>query len=262
MENKILTHNFSMKKSSGSLEITSEKEFTVVIDGKEDESYDGTSVKIENLPLNFGFEIYDGEKIRIIGDGEITAHKVPNDCSRLFLNSRFKYIDMSKVNPKDVKFMFEGSDKLTRFKINLKGITDISGLFYWCSSLASFPKIDTSKITKMDHTWYHCTGLSKFPKIDTSKVESMKSTWFFCKGLTEFPKIDTSKVRILSGTWAHCTGLTSFPAIDTSNVRVMNETWLGCISLISFPKIDIPNIKSMLHTWYDTRSLEKPTFDD
>ena len=166
----------------------------------------------ENLPSNFEVEVFNGRNIVLDGDGEIVAYDVPDVCYRLFYFSKFSNIDMANVNPSEIMFMFAYCKNLTEFKVNLEGVSDITGLFEGCENLVSFPIIDTSNIEVMDGTWYRCESLTSFPEIDTSNVKNMNSAWGKCKSLTSFPEIDTSKSKkTLSKTWEGCENLKTFP---------------------------------------------------
>ena len=154
---KSLTHKFSVTGNSEYLDIISKTEFTVIINGEQKESIADCLdnfvisyvVMSDNLPNDFEFEIYGGNDVIIDGDGEITAEVVPDECYMLFFASKFTSIDMSKVNPKKIGFMFKYCKALTNAKVNLNGVSDIAEFFEECVDLTSFHKIDASNIAIM-----------------------------------------------------------------------------------------------------------------
>ena len=136
--------------------------------------------------------------------------------------------------------IFFGTDK-EYFEVKLKGITnitDMSKMFYECTSLISLPdisKFNTSNITDMSGIFGYCLSLTSLPDI---------SKW------------NTSSVTNMSGMFLGCISLTSLPEIskwNTSNVTHMNVMFCGCESLSSLPDIsnwDITNLESMYNMFY------------
>jgi len=86
--------------------------------------------------------------------------------------------------------------------------------FAWaiCSSLTSFPLINTSSGTYFTQAWVRCTSLTSFPLLNTSSGTNFTQAWRFCRLLTSFPLLDTSSGTNFSYAWESCTSLTSFPA--------------------------------------------------
>lgn len=130
-------------------------------------------------------------------------------------------------------------------------ITDIQRTWQNCSSLPSFPLIDTSSVSIASFAWFGCSSLTSFPLLDTSSVTYFQGTWWNCTNLTSFPSIDTSSVQIISYAWNGCSSLTSFPVIDLSGAINLNisNTWSGCTSLTTFPVLDYSNVLYFFSTW-------------
>ena len=145
---------------------------------------------------------------------------------------------------------------LTSFPlIDTSSATSFSLAWQNCSSLTSFPLIDTSSATSFSNAWINCSSLTSFPQIDTSSGLLFNQTWYGCSSLTSFPQLDTSSGTNFSGTWRNCTGLTSFPLIDTSSVTSFFNTWQSCISLTSFPQLDTSSGTNFSSAWRDCSSL-------
>ena len=128
-------------------------------------------------------------------------------------------------------------------------VTDFNAAFQNCSSLTTFPLINTSSGTTFELTWSGCTSLTSFPCINTGNATSLFATWNSCTSLTSFPLINTSGLPILNATWANCYSLTSFPLINTSSCTSLQTTWASCIGLMSFPLINTSNVTSFNCTW-------------
>lgn len=122
---------------------------------------------------------------------------------------------------------------------NFSGVTNFNGAWSGCTSLTSFPLIDTSHGTTFDNTWYNCQSMTSFPLIDTSSATHMSQTWRQCYALTSFPLIDTSHCTYFLFAWASCTSLTSFPALDMSAANEIEYTWYNCTGLTTFGAITL-----------------------
>ena len=124
-----------------------------------------------------------------------------------------------------------------------------------CNSLTSFPLIDTSSATTFGNAWLNCSSLTSFPLIDTSSGTAFNQAWFGCSSLTSFPLIDTSSGTNFTNAWQNCTSLISFPLIDTSIGTSFANAWNGCTSLTSFPLIDTSSGTNFSSTWQGCSSL-------
>ena len=94
-------------------------------------------------------------------------------------------------------------------------ITDMSGMFYSCSSLTSLDLtgLDTSAVTSMASMFQWCSSLTSLDLsgFDTSAVTSMSSMFAYCRGLTSLnlSGFDTSAVTNMASMFQACSGLTS-----------------------------------------------------
>ena len=68
---------------------------------------------------------------------------------------------------------------------------------------------DTSAVTNMSYMFYSCSSLTSVPEFDTSNVTSMNFMFQFCYELTSVPEFDTSNVTNMSGLFRNCTSLKS-----------------------------------------------------
>ena len=118
---------------------------------------------------------------------------------------------------------------------HFENVTSFYFAWHTCSSLTSFPLLDTSAGTNFGYAWSSCSSLTSFPLIDTSACTNFGYAWRGCSSLTSFPLLDTSAGTNFGYAWAICISLTSFPLIDTSNGTNFSLAWYGCSSLTSFP---------------------------
>ena len=118
-------------------------------------------------------------------------------------------------------------------------VTDMTKMFYDCSSLTSMPLLDTSKVTSMSSMFYGCSSLTSVPMFDTSKVTSMYNMLSGCSSLTSVPLFDTRNVTSMSSMFSGCSSLTSVPMFDTRDVRDMGSMFYDCSSLETIHMINI-----------------------
>ena len=197
------------------------------------------------------YKINHNEKILKILDDKFIKNNIKN-CKLIIdnkeLNLTYKYPIKNKRNNSQIEI---------KIKI-INSLTDISYMFYECSSLISLPDIcnlDTSKITNMKFLFTKCDSLSNISDIskwDTSKVEDMQGLFGLCSSLEALPDIskwDISKVKNLSDIFASCYSLKSLPDLskwNTSNAESMNFIFSKCHSLINLPDISTWNISNAI----------------
>lgn len=186
---------------------------------------------------------------------------------------------------------FEGCSSLVSFTAagdQTQNVTSFGGAWNNCTSLTTFPLINTSSGQSFGSTWRNCISLQAFPAINTSSGTNFNASWQFCSGLRTFPTLATSSATTVRFAWFGCTSLdnianagasTSFPVIDTSSVTnfgfawnqcssftvfpllttsagtIFDETWAGCSGLTAFPSIDTSNGTTFRGTWRSMVSL-------
>ena len=178
-----------------------------------------------NLDLAAGTHDFSGNKISDV-------YLFANDLVALYL---FDYaLTQSQINQLTAYFVTKGA-------VEDYG-AETSFLQAWrsCTSLTSFPLIDTSSGTNFGNALRNCTSLTSFPLIDTSSGTNFSYAWRYCTSLTSFPLIDTSSGTDFAYSWFNCNSLQDFPAgfFDNWNPSsissgVFNNTWDGCSSLTS-----------------------------
>jgi hypothetical protein len=124
-----------------------------------------------------------------------------------------------------------------------------------CSSLTSFPLINTGSATNFTETWDSCSSLTSFPSINTSIATNFTAAWNNCSSLTSFPLLNTSSGIGFTFAWRNCSSLTSFPLINTSSGTNFTQTWVGCSSLTSFPLLNTGSVTNFTETWNGCSSL-------
>jgi len=115
--------------------------------------------------------------------------------------------------------------------------TDLSNAWWDASNMTTFtcPFDVTSSVTSFYRTWLNCTSLTSFPLLNTSSGANFGAAWHTCTSLTSFPLLNTSSGASFSRAWQNCTSLTSFPLLDTSSGTTFTAAWFYCTSLADFP---------------------------
>ncbi len=134
-------------------------------------------------------------------------------------------------------------------------VQDFSFAWTNCSSMVSFPVINTASGTNFSYAWSSCSGLTSFPVLNTSAGTNFSNAWATCSGLTSFPTLNTSAGTDLSAAWAWCTGLTTFPLLTTTAGTNFSQAWQQCTSLTAFPNIDTSAGTNFSNTWYQCSGL-------
>jgi len=153
-----------------------------------------------------------------------------------------------------VSFAWYNCSSLTSFPlINTSGVTDFNNAWrvgaFDNPILTSFPLLDTAAGTNFSFAWRNCSGLTSFPLINTAAGTNFQEAWAGCAGLTSFPLINTAAVTNFQGAWQSCTSLTSFPLINTGAGTNFTNAWNNSTGLTSFPLINTANGTSFSNTW-------------
>ena len=150
-------------------------------------------------------------KIKIFGKNFVKNNK--NKC-KIIINDKENEL-IEEYNIKD-----NSKDKLEIKLIDIDNITDMSCMFYECSSLLNLPDIskwNTNNVNNMSYMFSGCSSLSNLPDIskwNTNNVNDMSYMFYECSSLSNLP--DISK-------W------------NTNNVKNMNCMFDECLSLLNFP---------------------------
>ena len=158
----------------------------------------------------------------------------------------------------DLTSAWYGANNMTGFDAASGVTSSVSNFFFaWrdCTSLTSFPAINTSSGTNFSETWRNCDSLTSFPLLDTSNGTNFSAAWLNCSSLTSFPLLDTSSGTNFTFAWYRCNTLTSFPRINTSSGTNFSYAWNICSSLTSFPQINTSSGTNFAIAWSACTSL-------
>jgi uncharacterized protein (TIGR02145 family) len=200
----------------------------------------GEAIKFFGLPLpraiRFRFSDSTFDPNTITGMAHVhTWTKVPGISTNDW--EYYQKNDASFHNAFYEKFT-DANNLVTIIDSDLTSVTDISGIFYGCTSLQNSDLKNTGSVTNMMDAFYGCSGIASISNLlDTSEVTNMTRAFYGCTSITSIPTtLNTSKVTNMFAIFGDCTSLTSIPStFDTSNATNLRNAFYGCTSLTEIP---------------------------
>ena len=178
-------------------------------------------------------------------DGEIEMMASDGGGSSVGFYSVIEKLDLSNFNTSNVtnmSSMFYGCSSLTSLNLsnfNTSSVTDMSDMFSRCSSLTSLDlsSFNASNVTNMDSMFSGCSSLISLDlsSFNTTNVTSLDSMFYYCSSLIslDVSGFNTSKVTNMSGMFRDCSSLTNLDlsSFNASNVTNMDMMFSNCSSL-------------------------------
>ena len=171
---------------------------------------------------------------------DMSGLKAPlvTDISNIFNGCRsMETLDMSDIDFSSLTrmtSMFNGGMRgLTTLDLSgLKAplVTDMSGMFYTCSSLTSLnlSGLDTSSVTNMSFMFRDCSSLTSFniKSFDLGQVTNMSNMFYGCSGLTSLDMSDMQAplATDISNIFAGCSSLET---LNMSGVNLSSAANIG-----------------------------------
>lgn len=140
--------------------------------------------------------------------------------------------------PKSFQEMFDYSKKIYDNWNNT--IKDLDSKFSRDKNLIWFPLVDTSNVTNMSYMFYYCTSLKEVPQLNTSNVTNMGSMFRYCELLENVPQFDTSKVTIMSSMFSSCNNLTDTSIDNILQFCITSKVKNGTLKYLGFNSNDYP----------------------
>ena len=149
--------------------------------------------------------------------------------------------------------------------LNTEKATDMSNMFYRCSSLTSLDvtHFNTANVTDMSNMFYSCSSLTSLDvsHFNTEKVTSMYSMFSYCSSLTslDVTHFNTANVTDMSYMFSGCSKLTSLDVtnFNTMNVTNMESMFYNCSALTSLDvtKFNTEKVTNMGRMFYKCSKL-------
>ena len=215
----------AQKAASSSKYIATYESSTQTLTFKENvgETLPENSVVVKNrmmvatIPKNLG----NGTIVHIVFDKSFSTY-TPTSLYKFFANltklktiTGLEYLNTEKVT--DMSYMFYSCSSLTSLDVthfNTAKVTNMNRLFSNCSSLTSLDvtHFNTAKVTNMNNMFYNCSSLTSLDVtyFNTANVTDMNKMFYKCSALTTIYASDnfvTDKVEYSYNMFYDCTSL-------------------------------------------------------
>ena len=187
-----------------------------------------------------------GTIVHIVFDKSFSTY-TPTTLSRFFQDltkletiTGLEYLNTANVT--DMSKMFYNCSSLTSLDVthfNTAKVKDMYCMFYNCSSLTSLDvtHFNTEEVRNMSFMFYRCSSLTSLDvtHFNTEKVTNMNSMFYNCSSLTslDVTNFNTAEVTDMSYMFFGCSKLTSLylTNFNTEKVTDMGNMFFGCSSL-------------------------------
>ena len=162
------------------------------------------------------------------------------DLTKLETITGLEYLNTEKAT--DMSNMFYSCSSLTSLDVshfNTEKVTSMYSMFSYCSSLTSLDvtHFNTANVTDMSYMFSGCSKLTSLDvtNFNTMNVTNMESMFYNCSALTslDVTKFNTEKVTNMGRMFYKCSKLTSLDVtnFNTENVTNMSFMFSGCSTL-------------------------------
>ena len=180
-----------------------------------------------------------GDLPTFIGFGASSGGLTSTQASSLL---NVEYINTSEVT--DMSYMFYKCTSLTSLNVssfNTAQVTDIGSMFSGCTSLTSLDvsNFNTGEVIDMSNMFYNCSSLTSLnvSNFNTGQVTNMREMFYNCSLLTSLhlSNFNTSNVTSMRGMFYNCSKITSLDvsSFNTGQVTNMREMFYNCSLLTS-----------------------------
>ena len=194
--------------------------------------------KGSTLTFYGGESVPDGDYALNTGSNNPSWYDSRGSVAKVVFDESFK-----DVRPTSCYQWFYSFSNLTTIEgienLNTEEVTDMSEMFYNCSSLTSLDvsKFNTDKVKNMSYMFSVCPGLSylDLSSFNTAEVENMSCMFSYCSGLSslDVSKFNTAEVTYMGYMFYGCSSITSLDlsSFNTANVTNMSYMFRGCSGL-------------------------------
>ena len=238
-------------------------------------------VKDKMTVATINTKLGNGTIVHIVFDKSFSTY-TPTSLSSFFGSltkletiTGLEYLNTEKVT--DMSYMFFNCSSLTSLDVthfNTAKVTDMSNMFWSCSSLTSLDvtHFNTANVTNMSLMFYSCSSLTSLylTNFNTANVTNMRSMFFRCSSLTslDVTHFNTAEVTNMSNMFSSCSSLTSLDVthFNTAKVTDMSNMFSRCSSLTSldvtyFNTANVTNMRSMFSSCSSLTSLDVTNFN-
>ena len=179
-----------------------------------------------------------------------------------------EYLNTEKVT--DMSYMFYYCSSLTSLDVthfNTANVTNMESMFYCCSSLTSLDvtHFNTANVRNMNNMFENCSSLTSLDvtHFNTANVTNMESMFYCCSSLTslDVTHFNTANVTDMHYMFSSCVALTSLylTNFNTEKVTYMDGMFSSCSSLTTIyasSKFVTPQASNSIDMFYNCRKLK------
>ena len=195
-----------------------------------------------------------------------TLYRFFQDLTKLETITGLEYLNTANVT--DMSKMFYYCSSLTSLDVthfNTAKVTDMSYMFFYCSSLTllDVTHFNTAKVKDMTCMFRGCSSLTSLDvtKFNTVNVTNMRYMFTGCSALLslDVTNFNTANVTNMSSMFDNCSSLTSLDVthFNTANVTNMSYMFTGCSKLTSLylTNFNTENVTNMYQMFYNCKNL-------
>ena len=200
----------------------------------------------------------------------VFKNKITN-CSNMFQNSDFIYIDLSSFDTQNItnmQNMFYGSNNLINIdlsSINTQNVTNMECMFYNCSNLVSIDlsSLNIQNVTSMKNMFYGCNNLINIDlsSLNTQNVSNMENMFYNCNNLVniDLSHFNTQNVSNMQSMFYNCNNLINIDlsSFNTQKVISLGHMFYNCNNLMNadLSSFNTQNVTNLEYMFYNCKNL-------
>jgi len=226
-------------------------------------SFDSRQLEINNNEIDIPYEGFYYVTL-------VIKNKIIN-CSNMFYNGDFIYVDLSSFDTQDVtnmQKMFYGCQNLIHIDsspINTQNVTNMENMFSECNNLVSIDlsSFNTQNVTNMQNMFSGCKKLVNIDlsSINTQNVTNMGNMFSECNNLVyiDLSSFNTQNVTNMQNMFYNCSSLVNIDvsSFNTQKVVNMEQMFYNCTNLINvdLSSFNTQNVTNMEQMFYNCKNL-------
>ena len=130
--------------------------------------------------------------------------------------------------PSNASTHFKGDKKLVFAPmVDTSNATDVSYMFYNCSSLAVVPQLDLKKAATINYMFNGCSVLAYLMEINASEANYMTSAFYGCSNLKKIKMLDVKNILTMGYAFHGCSSLEYLSIINLGMSRLDTYDFSG-----------------------------------
>jgi surface protein len=140
---------------------------------------------------------------------------------------------------------------------NSGGCTNMTNMFFRCTSLQSIPYLETSSVTNMTSMFDSCSALQTVSLFNTASVTNFTSMFASSTSLKNIPLFNTANVTVMNSMFQSCISLQTVPLFNTANVTSMQAMFNGCVTIQEIPAFNTSLVLNLTNLVLNCNNLDR-----